>query len=586
MRRPLIFAILAGMAAVLAAIIVFSALKRREAEVQKAMASTVDIVVAARDMRLGERIDANAIKLARWQRDSVPAGAFTDPQAVISSFVRSEIVASEPIVAAKLFMGEKTAGVMPLLIPAGMRAMAVQVDEVATSQASCSRMRTSTCWCRSRASGRDQPSFSKMVLQDIEVLAVAQEIEKKTDETEEVKVVTLLVTPEQCGETRARQPRGQLRLAMRNYTDSKIITTSGAEMSRSEKLRPAGHPHLRPAAVAPAGRPRAPVRTLNVQIMRDGRSAESVIIHQIRARRSQHELDTRAAAPAAVPVMPGPTAGGVPLLPRGLPPRSWRRRCWRRLSDRTRLIIPHRHPTTRPCPCRIRHATGIRAHTQDDCDSVTKRNQKGAAMQSKTLFRARFGLWTVAIASAWAIAIAGARASFADGDKPIAQVPLTITAGETYTVDNLAPGSVPAIKVIENPHALVIHSEMPGKLILLGAERGRWIVVVTRANGHQAAYDVIVNSVAAPGDPLKPGESPSATIEGLAGSRAAQSSSSAPSMGLAAAPPVSAPAGRDRSDRKYERRYRAGAGSEFADLRLCASSYSGGNFAGRRDSGR
>ncbi len=161
-------------------------------------------------------------------------------------------------------------------------------------------------------------------------------------------------------------------------------------------------------------------------------------------------------------------------------------------------------------------------------------------MQSKTLFRTRFGLWTVAIASAWAIAIAGARASFADGDKPIAQVPLTITAGETYTVDNLAPGSVPAIKVIENPHALVIHSEMPGKLILLGAERGRWIVVVTRANGHQAAYDVIVNSVAAPGDPLKPGESPSATIEGLAGSRAAQSSSSAPSMGLAAAPPVSA----------------------------------------------
>ena len=160
-------------------------------------------------------------------------------------------------------------------------------------------------------------------------------------------------------------------------------------------------------------------------------------------------------------------------------------------------------------------------------------------MQSKTSVRNRFGLWTVAIAAAWAIAIAGARASFAAADKPIAQVPLTITAGETYTVDNLALGSVPAVQVIENPHALVIHSEMPGKLILLGAERGRWIVVVTRADGHQAAYDVIVNSVATPGDPLKPGESPNATTRGLAGPRAAQSSSSAPSMGLAAAPPVS-----------------------------------------------
>ncbi|MGB6552688.1 MAG: pilus assembly protein N-terminal domain-containing protein [Candidatus Binataceae bacterium] len=165
-------------------------------------------------------------------------------------------------------------------------------------------------------------------------------------------------------------------------------------------------------------------------------------------------------------------------------------------------------------------------------------------MQSRTSIRKTFGLWTVAIASAWAIAIAGARASFADGVKPIAQVPLTITAGETYTVDNLALGSRPAVQVIENPHALVIHSEMPGKLILLGAERGRWIVVVTRADGHQAAYDVIVTSVATPGDPLKPGESPSATNqEGLAGPRAAQSSSPAPSMGLAAAPPASLPPG-------------------------------------------
>ena len=165
-------------------------------------------------------------------------------------------------------------------------------------------------------------------------------------------------------------------------------------------------------------------------------------------------------------------------------------------------------------------------------------------MQSRKSIRKTFGLWTVAIASAWAIAIAGARASFADGVKPIAQVPLTITAGETYTVDNLALGSRPAVQVIENPHALVIHSEMPGKLILLGAERGRWIVVVTRADGHQAAYNVIVTSVATPGDPLKPGESPSATNqEGLAGPRAAQSSSPAPSMGLAAAPPASLPPG-------------------------------------------
>jgi pilus assembly protein CpaB len=310
MRRPLIFAILAGLAAVLAAIIVFSALKRREAEVQKALASTVDIVVAARDLHLGERIDANAIKLARWQRDSVPVGAFTDPQAVINSFVRIETVASEPIVAAKLFMGEKTAGVMPLLIPDGMRAMAVPVDEVSDIAGFVQPRAHVDVLVSVSGSGRDEPSFSKMVLQDVEVLAVAQEIEKKNDDPEEVKVVTLLVTPEQSEKLALASHEGQLRLSMRNYTDSKIITTSGAEM---RDLKSFDQPaiHIPNQAVAPIIEPHVPVRTLNVQIMRDGKSAESVSF--VKSAPGAHSMSMMRALPppASLPIAPGPTAGAI-----------------------------------------------------------------------------------------------------------------------------------------------------------------------------------------------------------------------------------------------------------------------------------
>lgn len=310
MRRPLIFAILAGLAAVLAAIIVFSALKRREAEVQKALASTVDIVVAAHDLHLGERIDANSIKLARWQRDSVPAGAFTDPQAVINSFVRIETVASEPIVAAKLFMGEKTAGVMPLLIPNGMRAMAVPVDEVSDIAGFVQPRAHVDVLVSVSGSGRDEPSFSKMVLQDVEVLAVAQEIEKKNDDPEEVKVVTLLVTPEQSEKLALASHEGQLRLSMRNYTDSKIITTSGAEM---RDLKSFDEPaiHIPDQVVAPIGERRVPVRTLNVQIMRDGKSAESVSF--VKSASGAHSMSmTRALPPpASPPIASGPTASAI-----------------------------------------------------------------------------------------------------------------------------------------------------------------------------------------------------------------------------------------------------------------------------------
>ncbi|HXW83399.1 MAG TPA: Flp pilus assembly protein CpaB, partial [Candidatus Binataceae bacterium] len=130
MRRPIVFVVLAGLAAMLASVVVYSALKAREAEVANARAKNVEIVVAAYDLPLGTKIEAGELKTARWSADSIPDGAMRDPHEAVGSFVKSAFVANEPIVASKLFIGQKTAGVMPLLIPFGMRAVSVPVDEV------------------------------------------------------------------------------------------------------------------------------------------------------------------------------------------------------------------------------------------------------------------------------------------------------------------------------------------------------------------------------------------------------------------------------------------------------------------------
>ena len=113
MRRPMVFVLLAGLAAMLASVMMYSALKRREAEVQNAMSHNVEVVVAAYDLPLGTKIDLGEVKLARWSADSLPEGAYTDPKQVIGSYVKNSLVANEPIVQAKLFTGDKTAGVMP-----------------------------------------------------------------------------------------------------------------------------------------------------------------------------------------------------------------------------------------------------------------------------------------------------------------------------------------------------------------------------------------------------------------------------------------------------------------------------------------
>ena len=285
----------------LASVVVYSALKKREAEVQKAMAKTVYIVVAATDLPLGSKVDPSQLKLARWSADAIPDGAFTNTSQVGDSFVKSEFVSNEPIVATKLFMGQKTAGVMPLLIPPGMRAVSVQVDEVSDIAGFVmphAHVDILVALANQGGSGADKP-FSKIVLQNVEVLAVAQEVEQKKDEPELVKVVTVIVTPQDAERLALATREGTLHLAMRNYTDSKIVLTSGTDVE--QLLRQYSNAIAAPPimatqhiASAPMDRPRP---KFQVEIYRDGKSSESVSFVSAFADTGHHQSTASDPAP-------------------------------------------------------------------------------------------------------------------------------------------------------------------------------------------------------------------------------------------------------------------------------------------------
>ncbi len=128
--------------------------------------------------------------------------------------------------------------------------------------------------------GGTERAIAKVVLQNVEVLAVAQEVEQKKDEPTVVKVVTLLVTPQECERLALASRSGALRLAMRNYNDNKIVLTAGvdtAQMLRAYSLVPevpamAVKPE-EPPHEAPAPRRAKPVE---IEILRNGKSSESV----------------------------------------------------------------------------------------------------------------------------------------------------------------------------------------------------------------------------------------------------------------------------------------------------------------------
>jgi pilus assembly protein CpaC len=95
-------------------------------------------------------------------------------------------------------------------------------------------------------------------------------------------------------------------------------------------------------------------------------------------------------------------------------------------------------------------------------------------------------------------------------DSASRQETINLNAGESQVIENLSPDSKPAIKVIQNGHALVVHNEDPSKLVLLGAEKGKWTVSVKLKDGEDVTYNINVNSIKSADAPLAPGAAPAA----------------------------------------------------------------------------
>ena len=89
-------------------------------------------------------------------------------------------------------------------------------------------------------------------------------------------------------------------------------------------------------------------------------------------------------------------------------------------------------------------------------------------------------------------------------------ISVTIDKGETYVIEGVREGAAPGIKVAANPNALVVRTDAPGKIVLVGADTGSWNLVVTLATGEKVNYAVSVRALAPPQGSLAPASAPTA----------------------------------------------------------------------------
>jgi Flp pilus assembly secretin CpaC len=127
--------------------------------------------------------------------------------------------------------------------------------------------------------------------------------------------------------------------------------------------------------------------------------------------------------------------------------------------------------------------------------------------------------------------------------EPPERVPVSMNAGETYTIGNLKDGSVPSVRVVQNPNAMVINNGSPGRVVLVGAEAGHWLIGVTNSSDRAMSYDVTVSAIAIPGRPLAAGKAPAPLSDMGLTAREGAGSSTPETLPLPSPPsPASAPA--------------------------------------------
>lgn len=142
-------------------------------------------------------------------------------------------------------------------------------------------------------------------------------------------------------------------------------------------------------------------------------------------------------------------------------------------------------------------------------------------------------------------------------------VPVTINAGEAYTIGNVSPDSTPGVKVVSNPSALVVHTDAPGKIVLQGAAAGSWDIDVTLATGEKVIYAVDVKPAGSIKGPLASADSPRAS-SGPAPAGAAMAPAAASKPADSGSGPVDAAAGAATSASASSARAEAAPGTSGA----------------------
>jgi pilus assembly protein CpaB len=199
----------------------------------KMLHRTTRVAIAARDLEIGTLIKAGDLKVGEVV-GAGPKDVVEKPEAALGRGVVSTLYAGEPIMEKRLAAVGSGAG-LAAIIPSGMRACAVKVDQVVgVAGFVLPGMRVDVI-----ISGNTTPSEAsaigmktKTLLQNLEVLSAGTNLQKDNEgKPVQVTVVNLLVNPEQAELLSLASSETRIQLVLRNPLDTQLAKPPGTQMA-------------------------------------------------------------------------------------------------------------------------------------------------------------------------------------------------------------------------------------------------------------------------------------------------------------------------------------------------------------------
>ena len=201
----------------------------REVEV-----ASMQVVVAAQALPMGTRLHPNHLRVVPWPSRNPVAGSFSDVKELVDRGVITPIAENEPITVTKVASLEAGAG-LPPVIPEGMRAISVRVNEVVgvAGFVTPGTIVDVLVTARTGSNGGDE-TMTRTVVSKVQVLTAGTKFDQEKSKNGEpipTSVVTLAVLPEDAERIALASNEGKITLALRNPLDIKSTDTKGVKLN-------------------------------------------------------------------------------------------------------------------------------------------------------------------------------------------------------------------------------------------------------------------------------------------------------------------------------------------------------------------